>query len=155
MTTPVAGPQSKIIEYQLCDSAGYMISRAGVMLSNMVTYRTMIELGITGQQGRVLLLVASGKCLLAAELAREFGIDTGSVTRLIDRLEERGLLIRMRAPEDRRVVRLILMPEGRAIAARMPTILNNVLDCLVSGLTPEELGSLKSMLRRIVVNSGR
>jgi len=99
-------------------------------------------------------MVASGKCLLAAELAREYGIDASAVTRLIDRLEKRGLLTRVRSNEDRRVVRLALTPEGHAIAAKMPAIFNGVLDSLLGGFTPEEVGFLKSMLRRVLINSG-
>jgi DNA-binding MarR family transcriptional regulator len=123
-------------------------------LSNLVTQRSMAELGITSQQGSILFMVASGKCLLAAELAREYGIDASAVTRLVDRLEKRGLLTRVRSNEDRRVVRLALTPEGHAIAAKMPAIFNGVLDSLLGGFTPEEVGFLKSMLRRVLVNSG-
>ena len=92
--------------------------------------------------------------LPAADLAREYGIDASAVTRLIDRLEKRGLITRLRSEEDRRVVRLALTEEGHALAARIPAIFNGVLDKLLSGFTPEEVGFLKSMLRRMLVNSG-
>ncbi|HEX7909146.1 MAG TPA: MarR family winged helix-turn-helix transcriptional regulator [Paraburkholderia sp.] len=154
MTEPTSTPAPEISEYQLGESVGYLISRVKSTLSNLVTQRSMAELGITSQQGSILFMVASGKCLLAAELAREYGIDASAVTRLIDRLEKRGLLTRVRSNEDRRVVRLALTPEGHAIAAKMPAIFNGVLDSLLGGFTPEEVGFLKSMLRRVLVNSG-
>ncbi|APA85126.1 MarR family winged helix-turn-helix transcriptional regulator [Paraburkholderia sprentiae WSM5005] len=154
MTEPTNEPTPNISEYQLGESVGYLISRVKSTLSNLITQRSMAELGITSQQGSILFMVASGKCLLAAELAREYGIDASAVTRLIDRLEKRGLLTRVRSNEDRRVVRLALTPEGHAIAARMPGIFNGVLDNLLNGFTPEEVGFLKSMLRRVLVNSG-
>lgn len=141
-------------EYQLAESVGYLITRVKSTLSNMITQRSMAELGVTSQQGSILFMVGSGKCLLAAELAREYGIDASAVTRLIDRLEKRGLLTRVRSNEDRRVVRLALTPEGDAIAARMPGIFNGVLNDLLGGFTPEEVGFLKSMLRRVLINSG-
>lgn len=154
MTEPPQTPDPAISQYQLGESVGYLISRVRSTLSNLVTQRSMAELGITSQQGSILFMVASGKCLLAAELAREYGIDASAVTRLVDRLEKRGLLTRVRSNEDRRVVRLALTPEGHAIAARMPAIFNGVLDNLLGGFTPEEVGFLKSMLRRVLVNSG-
>ncbi|MBB5445864.1 MULTISPECIES: MarR family winged helix-turn-helix transcriptional regulator [Paraburkholderia] len=154
MTEPSNEPTPNLSEYQLGESVGYLISRVKSTLLNLVTQRSMAELGITSQQGSILFMVASGKCLLAAELAREYGIDASAVTRLIDRLEKRGLLTRVRSNEDRRVVRLALTPEGHAIAARMPAIFNGVLDNLLNGFTPEEVGFLKSMLRRVLVNSG-
>ena len=151
---PFYTPPPEISEYQLGESVGYLISRVKSMASNMVTQRTMAELGITSQQGSILFMVASGKCVLAAELAREYGIDASAITRLIDRLEKRGLLTRVRSSEDRRAVRLALTPEGQQIAARMPAIFTSVTDRLLSGFTPEEVGFLKSMLRRVLVNSG-
>lgn len=144
----------EIREYQLGESVGYLISRVRSTLANMVTQRSMAELGITSQQGSILFMVASGKCVVAAELAREYGIDASAVTRLIDRLEKRGLLQRVRSNEDRRVVRLALTPEGLEIAAKMPALFNGVLENLLSGFSAEEVGFLKSMLRRVLVNSG-
>jgi DNA-binding MarR family transcriptional regulator len=154
MPEPFPTPPPDPREYQLGESVGYLIARVKSTLSNLVTQRSMAELGITSQQGSILFMVASGKCLLAAELAREYGIDASAVTRLIDRLEKRGLLTRVRSNEDRRVVRLALTPEGEAIAARMPAIFTGVLDSLLGGFTAEEVGFLKSMLRRVLVNAG-
>ena len=147
-------PPPDIAEYQFGESVGYLLSRVKSTMSNMVTQRTMAELGITSTQASILFMVASGKCLLAADLAREYGIDASAVTRLIDRLEKRGLLSRVRSSEDRRAVRLALTPEGLALAARMPAIFNSVIDKLLAGFTAEEVGFLKSMLRRVLVTSG-
>src|SRR5579864_2578291 len=154
MSEPSHTPPSDPRDYQLGESVGYLISRVKSTLSNLVTQRSMAELGITSQQGSILFMVASGKCLLAAELAREYGIDASAVTRLVDRLEKRGLLTRVRSSEDRRAVRLALTPEGLALAARMPAIFNSVIDKLLAGFTAEEVGFLKSMLRRVLINSG-
>ncbi|MBP0589075.1 winged helix-turn-helix transcriptional regulator [Paraburkholderia sp. LEh10] len=153
MTEPSNPPSPEVSGYQFGESVGYLISRVKSTMSNLVTQRTMAELGITAQQASVLFMVASGKCLLAAELAREYGIDASAVTRLIDRLEKRGLLTRVRSDEDRRVVRLALTAEGQAIAARMPAVFTGVTEKLLSGFTPEETGFLKSLLRRVLANS--
>jgi len=154
MTEASRTPAPEISEYQLGESVGYLLARVKSTMSNLITQRTVAELGITSQQGSILFMVASGKCLLAAELAREYGIDASAVTRLIDRLEKRGLLTRVRSSEDRRAVRLALTAEGHDIAAKMPQIFNSVLDNLLAGFTPEEVGFLKSMLRRVLINSG-
>jgi DNA-binding MarR family transcriptional regulator len=154
MTEPTVLLPQALCEYQFGDSAGYLIARVKSAMSNMVSQRTMAELGITSTQASILFMVASGRCLVAAELAREYGIDASAVTRLIDRLEKRGLLTRVRSNEDRRVVRLAMTPEGYALAARMPDIFTSVLDKLLAGFTPEEVGFLKSMLRRVLANYG-
>lgn len=154
MAPPSSPLPPEISEYQLNESVGYLITRVRSTMANLVTQRTMAELGITSQQGSILFMVASGKCVVAAELAREYGIDASAVTRLIDRLEKRGLLTRVRSSEDRRVVRLALTQEGQDIAVRMPAMFQGVLDHLLGGFTPEEVGFLKSMLRRVLLNSG-
>src|SRR5579863_7616042 len=154
MTEPTTALPKELSEYQMGESVGYLIARVKSVMSNMVTQRTMAELGITSTQASILFMVASGRCLVAADLARDYGIDASAVTRLIDRLEKRGLLTRVRSSEDRRVVRLALTPEGYELAARMPEIFTSVLDKLLAGFTPEEVGFLKSMLRRVLVNNG-
>ncbi|CAN0620294.1 Transcriptional regulator, MarR family [Burkholderia multivorans] len=150
---PPSKPQgSSLSTYQVNDSVGYLMSRVKSLMTNLATQRTQVELGITGTQASMLFMVAVGKCSTAAELAREYGIDASAVTRLLDRVEKRGLLSRVRSIEDRRVVRLELTDEGRAIAERLPDIFCGVLDQLLAGFTPEEIGFLKSMLRRILGN---
>ncbi|TAM04355.1 MAG: MarR family transcriptional regulator [Paraburkholderia sp.] len=152
MTDPAHTPPSEVLEYDFGESVGYLISRVKSTMSNLVNQRTVAELGVTSQQASVLFMVASGKCVLAAELAREYGIDASAVTRLVDRLETRGLLKRVRSSEDRRAVRLALTPEGQAIARRMPAMFTSISERLLSGLSPEEVGFLKSMLRRVLAN---
>ena len=145
-------PVSPLSSYQMNDSVGYLMSRVKSVMTNLVTQRTQEELGITGTQASMLFMIAVGKCSTAAELAREYGIDASAVTRLLDRVEKRGLLSRVRSIEDRRVVRLELTDEGRALAERLPPIFRSVLDQVLDGFTPEEVGFLKSMLRRILSN---
>jgi DNA-binding MarR family transcriptional regulator len=151
--SPNALPR-EVCQYQLEEAVGYLIARARSSLSNLVTQRTMDELGITSTQGSILYMVGTGRCQLAADLARLYGIDASAVTRLIDRLEKRKLVSRVRSHEDRRAVRLELTPEGYAMAARMPAIFNEVTDKALATFTPEEVGFLKSMLRRILANTG-
>lgn len=147
-------PPPQIRDFQLDEAVGYLIGRAKSSLSNLVTQRTLSELGITSTQASMLFMIGSGRCQLAADLARHYGIDASAVTRLVDRLEKRQLLSRVRSSEDRRAVHLELTSDGYAIAARLPEIFCGVGDEALAGFTPEEVGFLKSMLRRILANTG-
>ena len=138
---------------ELDESIGYLISRVRSALWNAVTQQTMSEMHITGSQASILFKLSTGKCLAATELAREYGIDASAVTRLIDRLEKRGLLSRVRSLEDRRVVRLALTAEGHEIATHLPPIFARVMDSMLNGFSLAETDSLRSMLQRIVTNS--
>jgi DNA-binding MarR family transcriptional regulator len=148
----VSQSSPKIAGYKLGENVGYLLGRVRSTLWNTVTQHTLAELGITSTQASIMFMLARGRGLAAADLAREYGIDASTVTRLIDRLEARGLLNRVRSEEDRRVVNLEVTERGMAIAERIPDIFTSVLDKLLVGFTPEEIGFLKSMLRRILVN---
>ncbi|MFM0741751.1 MarR family transcriptional regulator [Paraburkholderia xenovorans] len=150
-TTPCPGFSESII----LGSPGYLVSRVESLMSNTVTRRTMSELGVTDQQGRILLLVATRKCCTASEVARESGVHASAVTRLIRRLQDRDLLVGVRSSQDRRVIKLALSPRGRFIVESFPVVVDAALERLLSGLTQEEIGFFKGMLRRIIVNSGR
>jgi DNA-binding MarR family transcriptional regulator len=154
VTNPPNPLSPELRDYQIDEAVGYLITRTRSSLSNLVTQRTMSELGITSTQASMLFMIGTGRCQLAADLARHYGIDASAVTRLIDRLEKRKLLCRIRSDEDRRAVRLELTPAGHEIAARMPALFCGVTDKALAGFTPEEVGFLKNMLRRILANTG-
>lgn len=139
---------------QLEKSIAVPLSRVCSTMTDMVNQRTNAEFGITGTQSSILFMVDSGTCLGMAELARELGINANIIARQVNLLEERGLLNRVRSIEDRRVVRLAATQEGQLIAAHMPAIFNSVTDKLLYGFTSEEAESLKSMLCRVLANSG-
>ena len=88
-----------------------------------------------------------------AELARTCEMDAGAMTRLLDRLEAKGLLRRTRSPDDRRVVNLELTEEGREAAAKIPVLLSVLQNECLSGFTAEEWQTLKSLLRRVLANA--
>lgn len=143
----------QITDYKLYESVGYLLGRVRSTMWNIVTQQTMAGLGITATQASIIFMLASGRSLVAADLAREYGIDASAVTRLVNRLEKRGLLVRERSNADRRMVKLALTAQGVVVAEQIPEIFTHVLDVLLTRFTPEEIGFFKSMLRRIMKNS--
>ncbi|MCO5976638.1 MarR family winged helix-turn-helix transcriptional regulator [Ideonella oryzae] len=87
-----------------------------------------------------------------AGLARDLQLDPGATTRLLDRLESKGLLRRERSTSDRRVVHVALTPEGQAIASQVPEVLCRVLNRHLSGFTHDEWMLLRGLLERILAN---
>ncbi len=77
----------------------------------------LVHFDLSGMQFAVLKHLAEGAAHTAADLCRFMHYDTGAMTRILDRLEERGLVSRERSREDRRAVVLRLAPAGRAAAA--------------------------------------
>jgi DNA-binding MarR family transcriptional regulator len=87
-----------------------------------------------------------------AELARELQTDPGATTRLLDRLEAKGLCKRIRSTEDRRVVNLELTAEGEAAADKIPGALVEVMNEHLAGFSKTEWQALTGYLRRMVAN---
>ncbi|CAN7434561.1 MarR family winged helix-turn-helix transcriptional regulator [Acidovorax sp. LjRoot194] len=87
-----------------------------------------------------------------ASLARDLETDPASMTRAMDRLEAKGLVVRERSTTDRRVVRLTLTPDGDQVASRVPAVLADVLNVHLSDFSHAEWQLLLSLLRRMLVN---
>ena len=68
------------------------------------------------------------------------------VTRLLDRLEQRGLVTRLRDAEDRRVVRARITPEGTALLAELDEPVDHTLRRLLGNLGPAKLRTLVELL---------
>lgn len=73
------------------------------------------ELDLSYTQWISLKVILDGVVANAGELARELDITTGATTRLLDTLEDHGLLQRDRCANDRRVVKLCLTEAGRRV----------------------------------------
>ncbi len=137
--------------YQASESVGYLIKVLYHSLQRNIDQR-MQEHELTAMQWGPLLLLAKGKGDTAAELARDMGTDTGAMTRMLDRLQAKGLIQRRRSEEDRRVVHLELTPAGHEVVSRIPPGLCSAMNEHLSGFTAEELEQLKSLLRRMIAS---
>ncbi len=111
--------------------------------------RRMEPLGLTQAQWIPVLRLASGEAQTAADLARSTMQTPGAMTRLIDRLVDKGIIERERSDADRRVVQLQLTPEGLEAATHVPEIVQSVNQAALSPLSPEELAQFHGYLRRI------
>jgi len=134
------------------DSVGYLVKRVMVSITTSADSRLEGD-GLTHIQWGPLFMLRNGRASTVAELARELNTDPGAMTRLLDRLEAKGLCRRQRSTDDRRVVRIELTAEGLAASAKVPPVLSEVMNEMLSGFNREEWESLKSMLRRMIDNA--
>jgi DNA-binding MarR family transcriptional regulator len=108
------------------------------------------ELDISGQQMGIMLMLRQKLASTPFELSKMLGIDTGLMTRMLDKLEARGLLVRSRDQEDRRVVNLSLTKDGIAVADQIPEIAPDVLNARLKDFTKAELTELRRLLRKFL-----
>jgi DNA-binding MarR family transcriptional regulator len=105
--------------FQVMQSVGFHINRAR-NLTAMELDDALKPLDITSQQMGILLSVLRGLANTPYELSKLLGMDTGLMTRTLDKLEQKGLLVRSRNIEDRRVINLELTAKTRP--TRFPTL---------------------------------
>lgn len=134
------------------DSVAYLMKRVLMAVTQAADKRLEPE-GLTHIQWGPLFMLRSSRASTVAELARELQTDAGAMTRLLDRLEAKGLCRRERSTEDRRVVRIALTPEGEQAAAQVPVVLSQIMNETLAGFTRDEWSTLKSLLRRMLENA--
>ncbi len=137
--------------YQPDESAAYLMRRILNCMAAEVD-QALAPQDLTSAQWVPLFKLHMGEASTVAELAGACQLDTGAMTRLLDRLEAKGLVARVRSSEDRRVVNLELTKEGRDAARKIPAVLCKVQNAFLRGLSVEEWQQLKSLLRRILDN---
>jgi MarR family multiple antibiotic resistance transcriptional regulator len=130
---------------------GHLIARARSALLTGLDGE-LEQFGLTGAQFAVLKNVADGTADTAADLCRTMHYDTGSMTRMLDRLEEKSVLRRERCTEDRRVVYLRISDTGNELLPQLRAAAMNVLDRHLEGFSPTEVATLKQFLVRIIEN---
>ncbi len=105
---------------------------------NEQSKRAKHETGLTGPQLWAIKTVAQKAPIMVSEIARCMYLHPATVVGILDRLEKHGLVVRIRSTEDRRVVRVELTEQGKALVKRSPEVAQGL---LVSGL--EKLNAKK------------
>lgn len=110
---------------------------------------------LTIPQINALKILYSNKKMKLTELSQEMKLANSTVSGIIDRLEQQGLVERVRSHEDKRIVYLILSPKTDDIKDDIHDTVNEYLASLVSKGSPEEvndvvkgLKTLKDLLNR-------
>jgi DNA-binding MarR family transcriptional regulator len=135
------------LDEQLC-FALYSASRAVTR-----AYAPLLEgLGLTYPQYVVMLVLWEQDALSVSELGAQLGLDSGTLTPLLKRLEEGGIVTRTRGTDDARVVRIALTPAGRKLeikAREIPAQLICRAGFTTKAASLEELGALRDRLKEL------
>jgi DNA-binding MarR family transcriptional regulator len=138
-------PQS----FLLMQSVGFLLTKArNILTAEMETALQVLD--ITGPQMGVLVAMQRGLASTPFELSKMLSVDTGLMTRILDKLETKGLLERSRSTDDRRVVNLALTKKGEEVAAEIPNIAPEVLNARLKKFTKAEFEELCRLLDKFI-----
>jgi MarR family transcriptional regulator, transcriptional regulator for hemolysin len=134
----------------------FMLVDAARLLRTYADYKAA-QHGITRAQWVVLARLDRAEGLNQSELAEILDLQPISLTRLLDRLCENGLIERRADPNDRRAKRLYLMPAARPLLERLNDLGEELMTTALAGVGREsvermisELGTVKENLRQAI-----
>ena len=110
------------------------------------------DLGVTSPQWRVLLLVSRCPGINQSTLAETIEVEPISICRMVDRLEQAGLVERRKDPRDRRVWQLYLTDTATPLIDKLESRFDDVAALALSGLKQGERDQLYRMLETIRQN---
>lgn len=86
--------------------------------------------------------------ITARELSQKLCLDSGTLTPLLKKLEQKGLITRSRSAEDERVMDVAVTERGRALEKQAETVPERIAGCF--RLEPEEAAQLYGLLYKIL-----
>ena len=153
------GEVYEIETYQPRKGVGHLLSRVRTEMLDALDKALLADhelagLEISAAQFIVIATLAlADTAKSASDLCKGISYDAGAMTRMIDRLEGKGLICRNRRPDDRRVVYIELTDEGRRAFPRMKSISMGVVNRFLRGFSQVEARQLEGFLSRMLENA--
>lgn len=112
--------------------------------------KLFMQHNITGPQLACLLAMSEYGQLTTSSLARKVHLSPSTIVGILDRLEQKALVVRHRSSQDRRVVSINITPAGRELADSAPSPLQEALSNSLRCLPEIEQASITLSLEKIV-----
>jgi DNA-binding MarR family transcriptional regulator len=129
----------------------YLLNRAGTRIALSFSERIR-RFGATLQMWRVLAALRERDGRRMGDLSETTSIEVSTLTRLVDTMERKKLVVRRRDVEDARVVTLHATAAGRRLTQRIAPIAEHYEDAALAGFNADEAETLKTALRRLYAN---
>jgi DNA-binding MarR family transcriptional regulator len=144
-----AMPKSAKPPYVVNQTLGFMILRAQRFMSQQLD-AVFAGVGLSLAQHVALQLIDEQSANGPSDIAKTLCFDTGSATRLVDQLADKGLVVRKRISADRRQVSLALTAEGRAVSKAARAASAGYVKSLLTDFDAAEADALLDYLSRLV-----
>ena len=111
-------------------------------------------LGVSPAEGHLLSYLRTYAPCPIAEILRVFGIRPSTMTSMLERMSERGLLTREPDPEDRRSVRVALTRDGKAVAERINRLILDLEKRIGTHVEKRELAGFRTVMDAVESATG-
>lgn len=132
-------------------SVAYLLSDSARLLRRTFDMRVRGQ-GVTGPQARLLLLLGLHEGQNQGFYAEQLDVEAITLGRMLDRMEEAGLIERRRDPADRRAWRVHLTANGQQILPRLREAVAPMVETMLAGLDEAARDQLAQMLEQVRSN---
>ncbi len=108
------------------------------------------KFGITGPQLWALKTISQSESLSLSELSKRMYLHPSTITGVVDRLEKKGFVVRIRDKKDRRVISVRLTSKGRQLSKGTPNPIQGKMIYGLRKLKAEELNSIYNSASKLV-----
>jgi len=105
-----------------------------------------------GAQGRILYVLWQEDSIPIFELSRKTGLAKTTLTSMLDRMESANLITRVFDKSDRRLIRIVLTDDARALSDAYKKVSCEMNGLYYSGFSAEEIVEFEGYLQRILSN---
>jgi len=135
---------------------GFLIAKihqTGGRIFSRLLRETNIE--INPPQGRILFVLWQNDGIPIQELAKQTSLGKSTLTSMLDRLEETGLIVRIRSTEDRRQIRIFRTEKDKSFQNEYERISREMAEIFYQGFNEKELDRFEKNLQKILGNLSR
>lgn len=117
--------------------------------------KELAPLELTSSQFVVVICAMRERARTVNEFCQYVGIEPGPMSRLLDRLEGKGIVRRVKDSDDRRQVNVELTEKGKGLYPQIMPILTKVYQRFLAGFTAVEAAQLQLYLQRLLANAAK
>lgn len=144
--------QILIVEDLVSGQFGYLISQVRNEMFAALD-KEMRPLELTASQFIVVIGAMRERARSVNEFCHLAGIEPGPMSRLLDRMEAKGMVHKVRDLEDRRQVNVRLTDKGRALYPLITAAISKVYQHLLRGFSEQEALALKHAVEKLLLNA--
>ena len=136
---------------------GFLISQIK-SVSGRLFERILQDCGVeefNGAQGRILYVLWQADRVPIVELSQKTGLAKNTLTSMLGRMEESGLILREQSEEDRRQTIISLTDKARELEEKYDEVSEQANLLFFKGFTPAEIAELECLLSKVLVNLER
>jgi len=141
------------MDFQLHNSFAFWISRLASVMQDQFN-KELDEFDVTWPQWMVMNVLAHKLAETPAQIADNLGVDRSAITRLVDRLEKKGLVTREHDGLDRRSITVLLTKSGAAMVEELDNSAGEHQQKFLSQLHNTEYRAFKGNLQKMLRAGG-